>query len=113
MITNPKTLKLIKDLEKTYNEMVDSFSLEELIGHFYAELQVRKDFQKHNMPGALTTEKIDMFERAIKEFEAVYKAEKAEAEKMPLSWHEANHVRNLLEEIDDSFNPIPEKRAEH
>lgn len=113
MSTKPTAKEIAADLGQLFNEMVDSFALEDLIGHFYGELRVRKDFHIHNMPGALTAEKIAILENAVKEFEDVYEAEKAEAEKMPLSWHEANRLRNLFEEMDDSFNPLPDERLEH
>ncbi|MBX7172767.1 MAG: hypothetical protein K1X72_17485 [Pyrinomonadaceae bacterium] len=110
---DPTTKKIVKDLEKTFNEMLDSFSLEELIAHFKAYLKVHKQAYNYDPSKALSAEKIAILENAIKQFEEIYRAEKVEAEKMPLSWHEADHVRKLFDEIYDDFNPIPESRVEH
>lgn len=112
MPIKPTVKEIERHLNKTYNEMVDSFSLEALVTHFYNGLKLRKDFQKHNIWTDLTNEKIAILENAVKKFEAAYEKEKDNEEKMPLLWLEAKRVRNLFEEIDRSSNPPPDKHLE-
>src|ERR1044072_5096843 len=95
---NETAKKITKELGKLYNDMLDEATLEDLIPLYRAELRMMRDAQKHNMPWAKSDEKIDALKRAVEEFEAIYEAEKAEAEKMPLSSAEARGVRKLFEE---------------
>jgi hypothetical protein len=112
MPDNKKAKEIFADLEKTYNEMVNSLSLEELIAHWRAEIRVFKKAQTHQASWALPAEKLAALEKAVEEFEVIYEAEKAEAEKMPLSWHEARRVRKLFDEADDAQS-LPDSRPEH
>lgn len=105
--------KKVKELDNLYNNIVAESSLEELMSLYNAWLKIFRRKQKDTPERAPTEEKIAAFEKAIREFEAIYKAEKAEAEKMPLSWVEAERVREIYEEIDDCSSDAPDFRVEH
>lgn len=113
MLNNKDAKKILSDLDKTYNEMVDSLSLEELIAHWRVEIKLRKKEQTDNPARALSSDKIAALEKAVGEFEIIYLAEKAEAEKMPLSRHEARRVRKLFDEAEADAQPLADSRAEH
>ena len=66
----------------------------------------------HNPSTSASAEKIAALEKAVEEFEVIYEAEKAEAAKMPLSWHEAGRVRKLFDEDDDAQS-LNDFRIEH
>ncbi|MGC2236735.1 MAG: hypothetical protein WA584_11270 [Pyrinomonadaceae bacterium] len=104
--------KIAKELGKLFNDMIDETPLEDLIPFYRAELRMQKKWRTHNMPGALSDEKFAALERAVDEFEAIYEAEKAEAEKMPLSWEEARRVRKLFDKAGD-YEPLSDKRTEY
>jgi hypothetical protein len=112
MSENKKAKEIFADLDKTYQEMVNSLSLEELIAHWHAEIRVHKKAQAHNASWTFSAEKLAALEKAVEEFEIIYEAEKAEAEKMPLSWHEARRVRKLFDEAGDAQS-LPGSRPEH
>jgi hypothetical protein len=106
--------KKVKELDETYEAMVDSYGLEDIAWHYRAWLDVFRRQQKDAPYMAMPEEKIQALERAVEDFEAVYKAEKAEAEKMPLSHAEAERVRAVFDEIfHDRYSAAPEARKEH
>lgn len=105
--------ELADELGKLFQSYVDSLEIDEFYGHFCAELRVAKKNYEANVPYAMSAEKIAALEKAVEEFDAIYEAEKAEAAKMPLSWHEARRVLKLFEEAEDNFNPPPDTRIEH
>lgn len=113
MTNNKKAQEIADDLGRLFQEMIDSMEIGDFYGHFCGELRIIKRWRENNMPGALSDEKIAALERAVEEFRMVYEAEKAEAEKMPLSWHEARRVLRLFEEAEDRFNPPPAAPVEH
>ena len=106
--------KKVKELDNLYEQMVDSYGLEDIAWHYRIWINVFRDNQKHAPERAMAEEKIVALERAIEDFEAVYAAEKAEAEKMPLSWAEAGRLREVFNTIfyERHENP-PESRTEH
>lgn len=108
-----KAQEIADELKPLFDAMVDSLEIEEFYGHFMAELRVLKSFREHNLPYALSAEKIAQLEKAVEEFDAIYEAELAEAKKMPLSWHEARRVLKLFKEAEDRFVPLDTARAEH
>jgi hypothetical protein len=113
-MSKKKTEQEIADeLGKLFQNYVDSLEIDEFYGHFCAELGVAKNARAHNAPYALSDEKIAALEKAVEEFKMVYEAEKAEAAKMPLSWHEARRVLKLFDEAEDKFNPPPAPPVEH
>lgn len=112
MSNDKKAKKIAAELGATYKEMIESFAPEDFIGHFRSLLRVKTDFQKYNQPGALSAEKIAILERAVDEYVKTYEAEKAEAEKMPISRHEAARVQALFDSFDDEF-AAPPVRIEH
>jgi len=106
--------KKVKELDDVYEQMVDSYELTDIAWHYRTWINVFRDQQKHAPYMAMTDEKIAALERAIGDFEAVYKAEKAEAEKMPLSWAEAERLREVFDKIfRDRYEQPPETRTEH
>lgn len=112
MKSNETAKKILKDLDKSFKEMIASTEIDDFYGHFCAELRTVKRFREYNIPGALSEEKIAALEKAVEEFKMVYEAEKAEAEKMPLSRHEAARVQKLFDEADE-FQPLPDAPPEH
>jgi hypothetical protein len=112
MANKKKAKEIADDLGKLYRQMVDSYEIGDFYGHFCAELRVLKDFHEHKMPGALSADKINALEKAVEQFRMIYDAEKAEAEKMPLSWAEAARVQKLFDEADE-FKPLPDAPLEH
>lgn len=113
MTNNKKAQEIADNLGKLFKQIVDSLEIHDYYGHFCSELRVIKRWRENNMPWALSDEKIAALEKAIEEFLMVYEAEKAEAEKMPLSWHEARRVLKLFEESEDPFSPPPADRREN
>lgn len=105
--------ELVDELGKLFQDYVDSLEIDEFYGHFSSELRVIKKNREHNMPYALSDEKIAALEKAVEGFKIVYEAEKAEAAKMPLSWHEARRVLKLFNDAEDNFNPLPAAPVEH
>jgi len=104
----------VKVLDNLYEEMVDSYGLDEIAWHYRAWIEVFRKQQKDAPYMAMTEEKIQALEGAVADFEAVYKAEKAEAEKMPLSRAEAERLREVFDEIfHNRYSAPPEARAEH
>jgi hypothetical protein len=107
-----KAKEIADELGKLFKEMVDSLEIDDYYAHFYTELKIIKKNREHNLPYALSDEKIAVLEKAVEDFLVIYEAEKAEAAKMPLSWAEAARVRKLFEDADD-FKPLPAAPAEH
>lgn len=112
MPNNKKAKEIAADLGRLFKEMIDSFEIDDYYGHFCSELRVLKDWHEHRLPGALPAEHIAALEKAVEEFRMIYEAEKAEAAKMPLSWHEARRVQKLFDEADN-WTPIPAAPSEH
>ncbi|HEX8736090.1 MAG TPA: hypothetical protein VF721_12255 [Pyrinomonadaceae bacterium] len=109
MSDSKETKKIVADLERAYNEMVDSFSLKELISHRRAEIKVLKTERIHNPSKAFSAEKIAALEKAVGKFEVVYRTEKAG--KMPLLRREAGRLRKLFDE--DDAQTLNDFRIEH
>ena len=106
--------KKADDLKNVYEQMVDSYKIEDIAPHYYSWLRVFKKEQKTAAYMAMSDEKIAALERALADFEAVYAAEKAEAEKMPLSWAEAERLREVFDRIFyDRYEKLPEERKEN
>lgn len=106
--------KKVKEFDDAYETMVDSYGLDQIAWHYRTWISVFKKQQKSLPQAAPAEEKIAALENAIADFEAVYTAEKAEAEKMPLSWEEAERLRKVFDEIfRDKFSEPPETRTEH
>jgi hypothetical protein len=97
-----KAQAVYEKLSVSYKKMVDSFNLEELISHCRAEIKSLKKLSRHEPLKYFSLEKIHDLEKALAELETVYEAEKAEAEKMPFSWHEAKKVQKMIDEVRDS-----------
>ncbi|CAN5519137.1 hypothetical protein BH10ACI1_BH10ACI1_23920 [soil metagenome] len=110
---NKKAQEIAEDLGKLYQDAIDSMEIGDYYAHFCMELRIAKKWYENNSPGALSAEKIAALEKAVEEFNLIYEAEKAEAEKMPISWHEARRVLKLFEDAEDRFNPPPDSRIEH
>lgn len=113
MSDKKKAQEIADDLEELFNEMINSYTIEDFYPHFCAELRVEKKHYDHNLPSAISAEKIAALEKAVEEFKMVYEAELAEARKMPLSWHEARRVMKLFEEAREPFSPPPDTQTEH
>lgn len=113
MPTDKEFKKKAEELEDIYKQMIKSYRIEDFYPHFYAELSVAKTIYQRNLPYAMSAEKIAALEKAVEEFKMVYDAEKAEAEKMPLSWHEAQRVLRLFDEAHDRFSAPPAERIEN
>jgi CRISPR/Cas system CSM-associated protein Csm5 (group 7 of RAMP superfamily) len=111
-MSNEKAKEIYNDLKSEFDTMVDSLSLEELLPHYRSEIKIYKKFLIHQPETALSAEKIAQLERAVDEFEKVYQAEKAEAEKMPFSWDEAERLRTLFDNVDE-IEPPEVARGEH
>lgn len=107
-----KAKEIAEELGELYNRMIDETPLEDLIPFYRSELKIHRKWREHNSPGALTDEKYAALERAVDQFETIYLAEKAEAEKMPLSREEARRVRRLFDQADD-YEPLQDKSREH
>jgi hypothetical protein len=106
--------KKVKELDKVYEEMVDSYELHEVAWQYRAWVTSFRRTRKDAPYRALPEEKIVKLEQAIGDFEAIYAAEKTEAEKMPLSRAEAERLREVFNEIfHNSYAPPPEARTEH
>jgi hypothetical protein len=106
--------KKVKELDAVYEELVDSLDLENITFHYGSWLKVFRDEQKKAPYRALSDEKIAALEQALEDFKAVYKAEKAEAEKMPLSWAEAERLREIFDKIfRHRYEPPPAAPVEH
>jgi hypothetical protein len=105
----------VKELDKVYEEMVDSFELDNIAWHYRAWIDVFRKEQKEAAYRAKSDEEIAALERAVEDFEAVYEAEKAEAEKMPLSWAEAERLRKVFDGIfhKDFATPPADARREN
>ena len=107
-----KAEEISKELGKLYDDMLDALPVEELLPHFRAEIKVLKKIQVHDPRRALPPDKLAALEKAVDEFQSIYEAEKAEAEKMPLSRHEADRLRSLFAEADEwNFSPDPRRRT--
>ena len=106
--------KKVKELDAVYEQVVDSLELENITFHYGSWLRVFKDEQRQAPYRALSDEKIAALERALEDFKAVYKAEQAEAAKMPLSWAEAERLREVFDKIfRDRHEPPPVAPVEH
>jgi hypothetical protein len=106
--------KKVKEFDDAYETMVDSYGLDQIAWHYRTWISVFKKQQKSLPHAAPSEEKIAAPEGAIADFEAVYAAEKAEAEKMPLSWAEAERLREVFDTIfRDKFAEAPEERTGH
>lgn len=105
--------KIADELGKLFQNYLDSMEIDDFYGHFCTELRIAKKNYEANVPYAMSAEKIAALEKAVAEFDAIYEAEKAEAAKMPLSWHEARRVLKLFEEAEDRFSPPPKNRIEN
>lgn len=81
MADNKAAKEILTGLDKASNDMINSFTLEELIAHWHAEIRVHKKAQAHDASWAFSAEKLAALEKAVEEFEIIYEAEKAEAEK--------------------------------
>ena len=104
--------RISKELGKLYDDMLDTLPVEELLPHFRAEIKVLKKIQVQDPRRALPPDKLAALEKAVDEFQAIYEAEKAEAEKMPFSRREADRLRSLFAEADE-WNFSPDPRREH
>lgn len=103
--------KKVKEFDDAYETMVDSYGLENIAWHYRIWISVWRKTPPERAP---SEEKIEAMEAAIADFEAVYAAEKAEAEKMPLSWAEAERLREVFDQIfRDKFAEAPEERSGH
>ena len=106
--------KKVKELDKVVEEMMDSYELHETAWQYRAWVTSFRSTQKDAPYRALPEEKIVKLEQAIEDFEAIYAAEKAEAEKMPLSRAEAVRLREVFDEIFyNKYAAPPEARTEH
>jgi hypothetical protein len=112
MQDNKKAKEIAEELGRLFAQAIDSLEIDDYYGHFCAELSSIRKARQYNMPYALSDEKIAALEKAVEEFRMIYEAEKAEAEKMPLSWAEAKRVRSLFDQADQ-FEPLPGTRPEH
>lgn len=103
--------KKVEEFDNAYETMVDSYGLEQIAWHYRTWINVWRKTPPERAP---SDEKIAALEGAIADFEAVHAAEKAEVEKMPLSWAEAKRLRKVFDEIfRDGFSAPPETRTGH
>ena len=107
-----KAKEIAADLGELYQSIVDSLELEEVEAHFRSEIKILRNLSRHGI-GVIAAEKLDALEKAVNDFVAIYEAEKAEAEKMPLSRHELERVKKLFDDAEDRFTPLDDKRAAH
>jgi hypothetical protein len=112
MAGKKKAKEIADELGKLFQTVVDSLEIDDYYGFLCAELKHVKRWREHNQPGALSDEQIRTLEKAVEEFKMIYDAEKAEAAKMPLSWHEAKRVWKMFEDAD-RYAPLPEAPKEN
>lgn len=110
---NDKAKKIAAELGELYQDIVKNLELEEVEPHFRVEIKILRKMLQDRGSGLVSAEKLEALEKALDEFAAIYAAEKAEAEKMPLSRCEADRVKKLFAAAEDEFVPLDDSRQAH
>jgi hypothetical protein len=110
---NDKAKQIAAELGELYENIVDDLDLEEVEPHFRLEIKSLRRMLENGGRGLVSAEKLDALEKAVDDFAAIYRAEKAEAEKMPLSRHEVERVKKLFADAEDDYTPLDDERAAH
>ena len=110
---NDKAKRIAAELGALYEGIVENLELEEFEPHFRSEIKILRKMLQDGGRGLVSAEKLDALEKAVDDFAAIYAAEKAEAEKMPLSRCEAARLKKLFAAAEDDFVPLKDVRHAH